>query len=227
MKTEEVYTLTWNDYIIQTGVDKYTLSNLNSTLSKYYLKTEPTIYTDKQINIIRKYSFLPYNDVLKILDILEYLAINKAMKNKLKSTSLKFFKEYYNDGYYAKIKDEYKFMDKKQATVNSINHIKNFEEKYGIRRNIDADNIFYYFSFVYKDNKYYKLGITSQTLQERYGKDYFKINKILYNEKIDSAIRIEKELKQNFKEDIFPLKFFNDGGHTEIFDRDILEIDIE
>lgn len=92
-------------------------------------------------------------------------------------------------------------------------------------QNKNADNRLYYFRFKFKNNIYYKLGITSQTLKERYGSDYKKIDKILYNEKINSAIKIERELKFKYKDDIFPLKYFNDGGHTEIFDKDILNLD--
>jgi len=93
-------------------------------------------------------------------------------------------------------------------------------------KNQNADNRLYYFSFIFKNKKYYKLGITSQTLKKRYGVDYAKINRILYDEKIDSAMKIEKELKEKYRDDVFPLKFFNDNsGHTEIFDKDILDLD--
>jgi len=91
--------------------------------------------------------------------------------------------------------------------------------------NPKADNRLYYFRFTFKGRIYYKVGITSQTLKQRYGKDYDKIDKILYDELIDSAIRIEQKIKVKFKKDVFPLKYFNDGGHTEIFDRDVLELD--
>lgn len=91
--------------------------------------------------------------------------------------------------------------------------------------NPNADNRLYYFRFTFKNKKYYKIGITSQTLKDRYGNEYKKIEKILYDKKIDSAIRIEKELKEKFKGDIFPLAFLNNGGHTETFDKDILKLD--
>ncbi|MCK9477481.1 MAG: hypothetical protein M0R46_16310 [Candidatus Muirbacterium halophilum] len=94
-------------------------------------------------------------------------------------------------------------------------------------KNPNADNCLYYFKFILNGKPYYKLGITSQTLKERYGKEYVKIDKILYNEKIDNAIKIEKKLKEEYKDNIHPLKYFNDSGHTEIFDKDILELDIE
>jgi len=93
-------------------------------------------------------------------------------------------------------------------------------------KNKNADNRLYYFRFIFKNKKYYKLGITSQTLKERYGSNYKKIDKVLYDEKIDNAIKIEKDLKKRFSNEIFPLKYFNDGGHTEIFDSDILDLDI-
>ena len=92
-------------------------------------------------------------------------------------------------------------------------------------KNPNADNRFYYFRFIFKDRKYYKLGITSRTIQKRYARDYNKIDKILFDEKIDSAIKVERELKEKFKDHIFPLKIFNDSGHTEIYDFDILELD--
>ena len=92
-------------------------------------------------------------------------------------------------------------------------------------KNKNADNRLYYFRFKFKDKIYYKLGITSQTLKKRYGSEYYKIDKVLYDEKIDSAIKTEQELKLKYKDDIFPLKYFNDSGHTEIFDRDILDLD--
>ncbi len=91
--------------------------------------------------------------------------------------------------------------------------------------NPNADNRFYYFKFIFKNRTYYKLGITSQTIKERYGSDYYKIDKMLYDKKIDGAIKIEQELKDKFKEHNFPLRFFNDAGHTEIYDKDILELD--
>ena len=93
-------------------------------------------------------------------------------------------------------------------------------------KNKNADNRLYYFRFIFKNKKYYKLGITSQTLRERYGSDFKKIDRILYDEKIDNAIKIEKDLKSRFSNEIFPLIYFNDGGHTEIFDSDILNLDI-
>jgi len=108
----------------------------------------------------------------------------------------------------------------KFSKINKQNNITN-----AFVKNINADNRLYYFRFLFKNKVYYKLGITSQTLKERYGSEYTKIDKILYDEKIDGAIKIEKELKLKYKDDIFPLKYFNDGGHTEIFDKDILNLD--
>ncbi len=91
--------------------------------------------------------------------------------------------------------------------------------------NPNADNRLYYFRFIFKNKKYYKIGITSQTLKDRYGNEYNKIEKILYDKRIDGAIRIEKEIKEKFKKDIFPLAYLNNGGHTETFDKDILDLD--
>ena len=91
--------------------------------------------------------------------------------------------------------------------------------------NENADNRLYYFRFIFRNKKYYKIGITSQSLEERYGKDFVKIDKILFNERIDGAIKIEKEIKLKFKENIFPLAYLNGGGHTETFDKDVLDLD--
>lgn len=104
------------------------------------------------------------------------------------------------------------------------NRAKSMVENFTINPN--ADNRLYYFRFIFKGQKYYKVGITSQTLKQRYGKEYDKIDKILYDELIDGAIKMEQKIKLKFQNDIFPLKYFNDGGHTEIFDRDVLELDI-
>jgi len=131
------------------------------------------------------------------------------------------------DEYIAKkrLEDEIKYYKeiKKQSIQKKEKH--NIVDKF--IKNSNADNRLYYFRFIFKNKVYYKLGITSQTLKERYGSEYKKIDKILYDEKIDSAIKIEKELKNQYKDDIFPLKYFNDGGHTEIFDKDILNLDIK
>ncbi len=62
-------------------------------------------------------------------------------------------------------------------------------------------------------------------MKDRYGNEYNKIEKILYDKRIDGAIRIEKEIKEKFKKDIFPLAYLNNGGHTETFDKDILDLD--
>lgn len=121
--------------------------------------------------------------------------------------------------------------EKYQKEINNRKNIDEFikDEKNKITDNFvineNADNRFYYFRFIFKGIPYYKIGITSQSLKDRYKKDYKKIEKILYNEKIDGAMKIEKELKERFKESIFPLAYLNGGGHTEIFDRDILELD--
>lgn len=106
-----------------------------------------------------------------------------------------------------------------KKTFQTTSIIDNFVE------NPNADNRLYYFRFSFKNKKYYKIGITSQSLEARYGNEYSKIEKILYNKRIDGAIKIERDIKEKFKDDIFPLAYLNNGGHTETFDRDILELD--
>jgi len=89
-------------------------------------------------------------------------------------------------------------------------------------KNPNTNNRSYYFRFIFKNKIYYKPGITSQTLKDRYGSEYKKTYKILYNGKIDSAIRIARELKNKCENGIFLLKYLNDGRHTEIFNKDII-----
>ncbi|PLY08351.1 MAG: hypothetical protein C0625_01830 [Arcobacter sp.] len=116
-----------------------------------------------------------------------------------------------------KIEEEKKLQIKKEKLNLSI--VSNFV----INKN--ADNRLYYFRFIFKGQTFYKIGITSQTLKNRYSSEYSKIDKVLYDEKIDEAIKVEKDLKKRFKADIFPLAYLNGGGHTETFDRDILGLD--
>lgn len=149
--------------------------------------------------------------------------------------------EYKSFEYYIKHRDDY--IKKARERENKLfyeekikleNEKRNLEEQEKIKYSIvesfvineNADNRFYYFKFIFKEKTFYKIGITSQTLKERYGSDYSKIDKILYDKKIDGAIQTEKRLKEQFKDDIYPLAYLNGGGHTETFDRDILELDI-
>ena len=191
---------------------------------------------------------LSTNDRLELLDIfneifynisIEIFKVEKYVFNKIQ------FKYYYQEydvsklNFYelkllinSKLKSVFYSRIKKMAYRNPIDiSIKN--KSVAKRKNItdefikneNADNRLYYFRFSFKGKKYYKIGITSQTLEARYGKDYSKIEQILFNAKIDGALKIEKEIKERFKDDIFPLAYLNDGGHTETFDRDILELD--
>lgn len=133
------------------------------------------------------------------------------------------------DIYRARVREDIKIMNETLSNKikDEIDVILNFNKKYKIVKNDNADNRFYYFRFVFQNKKYYKLGITSQTLQERYGGEYLKIDKVLYDKKIDGAIKLEKLIKKEYQNNIFPLKFFNDSGHTEIFSDDILKLDDE
>lgn len=126
--------------------------------------------------------------------------------------------------------DEYMRFLKENHTINQKKWKRNIVTKKrsmidGFVENPNADNRLYYFRFIFKGLKYYKIGITSQTLEKRYSTDYAKIDKILYDKKIDGAIKIESEIKEKFKDAIFPLAYLNGGGHTETFDKDVLGLD--
>jgi len=89
----------------------------------------------------------------------------------------------------------------------------------------------YYFRFGYMGHKYYKIGVTIRTVNERYknfdGSDYKPIEKIFFDTNIREAKRIERLIKHVFKD-----KQANDksilsvkGGYSEVFVSDVLNLD--
>ncbi len=161
----------------------------------------------KEKELYSKYCFdelteLEYENEIENLNDIYIKKQYKLVKNKLNiDDDLSFF-----------VKNEAKQMNSNKSDLKFI-------------KNENADNRLYYFRFTFKGKKYYKIGITSQTLKDRYGTDYNKIEKILYDEKIDGAMKAEKDIKKQFSDDIFPLAYLNGGGHTETFDRDVLDLD--
>mgnify|MGYP005988811355 CR=1 FL=1 len=105
-----------------------------------------------------------------------------------------------------------------------ITPLDSFKKKYKIIENENSDNYLYYFKFIFKNKTYFKVGITSTSLKKRYGKEHEKINEILYCKKIDACIKTEKKILNEFKDDLFPLKYFN-SGYSEVFDKDVLQLD--
>jgi hypothetical protein len=94
---------------------------------------------------------------------------------------------------------------------------------------LGGNTFLYYIRVNYGARKkpFYKIGITSRTLKERYPRsDYDKISKILFCERVENAAEIEKIIIKMFCEHAIPLDFFRDAqGKTEFFDYDVLGLD--
>lgn len=89
--------------------------------------------------------------------------------------------------------------------------------------NPDADLVLYYIRIKHNNRIFYKIGITTNSVSKRYGADYSKIDKIIYEKRVVGAIKIEKNIKEKYRESLFPLAIFNQAnGATEIFDKDVL-----
>ena len=109
------------------------------------------------------------------------------------------------------------------ATVEPVEQ-KNYLSK--LRFDPEADYVLYYIKVRYKNRQFYKIGVTSNNLQKRYGDDHSKIEKILFEQRVIGALKAEKEILERFKEHLFPLAIFRDGnGASEFFDADVLGID--
>lgn len=126
--------------------------------------------------------------------------------------------------------------------LNLINELVALENAYHENQNITSKNIslntlnsfnpveggettLYYLRLLFKGRKYYKIGVTLSSVNERYkSKDFNYIDKILYDKKITHANTIEKQILQNYKHHLFPLAILS-SGHTEVFDIDVLELD--
>ncbi len=90
--------------------------------------------------------------------------------------------------------------------------------------------LLYYISLEHGGKRYYKIGITTKSLKQRYRREYHsaKISPVLMLEMpVKSALAIEGAIKSAFytqrvnNRAILPY----DGGYTEVYERDILEID--
>jgi len=88
-----------------------------------------------------------------------------------------------------------------------------------------GETTLYYLRLVFRSKKYYKVGVTINSVKNRYSiKDFKIIDKILYEKKLTHANTIEKEIIRRFKDKIFPLSILS-SGESEIFDEDVLEMD--
>ncbi|WP_418640591.1 hypothetical protein [Sulfurimonas sp. ST-27] len=121
-------------------------------------------------------------------------------------------------------KDVESEMDKMNFTIiNSEIKQESLIQKLVINPN--ADHIFYYLKILYKNKAYYKIGITRHSVKDRYSSRNDRYI-ILYEQRVDGAIKFEEMLKQKFKKDLFHLALLGTKG-TEIFDKDILCLDNE
>jgi hypothetical protein len=101
----------------------------------------------------------------------------------------------------------------------------------GRKIEIGGDVYLYYIRVKYKNREkyFYKIGITQRKLQERYpGKEYQKISKVLFFDRVINAPEIESAIKLQFVNHSIPLDFFRSAdGKTEFFDIDVLGLDIQ
>ena len=86
-----------------------------------------------------------------------------------------------------------------------------------------GDRTLYYLSIPFKGKKYYKIGITDSNVKQRYARVKQKYV-ILLEQKYINAKELEQQIIKLYEKDLFPLNLL-DGGHTEIFDRDVLGLD--
>ena len=92
--------------------------------------------------------------------------------------------------------------------------------------NESADFILYYVRFRYNNRAFYKIGVTTTTLQSRFGDSYRKIDKVLFAERVVGALKVERSVLDGFQEHLFPLGIIKgSSGYTEFFDRDVLGLD--
>lgn len=100
-----------------------------------------------------------------------------------------------------------------------------------IKISLGGDTSLYYFSFLHCDEKYYKIGITTYTVYERYrnrdGGHYKAIDKIFFDTKIQDAKIIERLILRVFKDNLAMNKelLARKGGYSEVFTSDVLNLD--
>lgn len=98
----------------------------------------------------------------------------------------------------------------------------------GFKSNKSA--IMYYIKVEYRQKTYYKIGITNFTVEKRFaGKDLKKITilKIWKYKKGSVALKKEQGVLKRYRKYRYKgnVKIFKKGGNTELFTRDVLELD--
>jgi len=126
-----------------------------------------------------------------------------------------------------------------QALNDSIKELKqNKEYTLNINRLSSRLNIkvggktnLYYFRFEQNNIKYYKIGISINGVDLRYrnkdGTLYRRIEKIFFDLPIKDASRLEKLILHTFSSNLAndPSLLKSKGGYTEVFNRDVLDLD--
>lgn len=89
-----------------------------------------------------------------------------------------------------------------------------------------GETTLYYLRLSFRGKRYYKIGVTLGSVKSRYtSKDFETIDKVLYEKQLTHANTIEKQIIKKFQDKVFPLSILS-SGQTEIFDEDILKMDI-
>ena len=95
-----------------------------------------------------------------------------------------------------------------------------------IKLDNEADFILYYIRVIYNKRYFYKIGVTTSSIEARFKEDFKNIDKVIFSERVIGALKAERDILTRFKEDIFPLAVFRSGA-SEFFDRDVLNLDDE
>jgi DNA-directed RNA polymerase subunit RPC12/RpoP len=94
-----------------------------------------------------------------------------------------------------------------------------------------GDTNLYYFSFIYEGVKYYKIGITTRSIHDRYrnrdGSQYKLIEQVFFDSKVQEARSIEGIILQAYKEKLAMNRklLSRKGGYSEVFTVDVLKLD--
>ena len=96
------------------------------------------------------------------------------------------------------------------------------------RFNVDIPAILYYIYIEKSNLQYYKIGITNSSIEKRFGPDYAYIRVIqetLYDRGGDALAEERRILKKYSEHRQNIPELLNSGGHTELFEFDVLGLD--
>ncbi|WP_141052047.1 GIY-YIG nuclease family protein [Aliarcobacter cryaerophilus] len=128
-----------------------------------------------------------------------------------------------------------KLEDRIDNLIKRNEYLKNIRRlKKRIDVKIGGDTRLYYFKFTHNGQKYFKIGITKNSVLERYSKsDGFisyatiEINKIFFDIQIENAKKIEQIIIKGFKDFLCNDSsiLYKENGYTEVFKKDVLNLD--